>query len=102
MEVPDELVTLDYARKHKIPRRPDGKPVNPSTVSRWTHKGLEGLDGDRITLAVTYVGSRPYVTAKSINEFFAAVTYAKLERHRRVLEQQSDVTDDEMEAAGLL
>ena len=45
MVVSDELVTLDYARKQLIPRRSDGKPVNPSTVWRWIRKGLEGLDG---------------------------------------------------------
>jgi hypothetical protein len=102
MVVSDELVTLDYARKQLIPRRSDGKPVNPSTVWRWIRKGLEGLDGDRIKLAVTYAGSRPCVTAEALNKFFAAVTDVKLERHRRVLELRSDVTEDEMEAAGLL
>lgn len=102
MVISVKLVNLDYARKHMIPRSPDGKPVNKSTLYRWIHKGLEGLDDDRIKLAVTYAGSRPCVTAEGINEFFAAVTDAKLERHRRVLELQSDVTDDEMEAAGLL
>lgn len=59
MVVSDELVTLDYARKHLIPRRSDGKPVNSSTVWRWIRKGLEGLDGDRIKLIVIYAGSRP-------------------------------------------
>lgn len=98
----DELITLDYARKYRIPRRSDGKSVNPSTVWRWIHKGLEGLDGDRIKLAVTYAGSRPCVTAEAINKFFAAVTDAKLERHRRVLELRSDVTEVDLQSAGLL
>jgi hypothetical protein len=102
MVVSDELVTLDYARKHLIPRRSDGKPVNPSTAWRWIRKGLEGLDGDRIKLAVTYAGSRPCVTAEALNKFFAAVTDAKLERHRRVLELRSDVTEVDLQSAGLL
>lgn len=102
-EVPpaDELRPVDYARKHWIPRRPDGKPVNPSTPWRWIHKGLEGQDGERIRLAVTYVGCRLYVTRQVIADFFQAVTEARLERHQRALELQADVTADELESAGL-
>lgn len=96
-----ELVDLTTARKHEIPRRPDGRPVNPSTVWRWIRKGLEGNDGERIKLNVTYVGNRPHVTRNAIDDFFQAVTEAKLERHRRAEELASDVTDDELESAGL-
>ena len=102
MDASNELKSLDYARKNMIPRRTDGKPVNPSTVWRWIRNGLEGLDGERITLAVTYAGSRPCVTAKDVDEFFAAVTEAKLERHRIALERRSDVSEAELDAAGLL
>lgn len=97
----DELVPLDHARKYLVPRRPDGEPVNPSTMWRWSHKGLEGLEGERITLTVTYVGCRPYVTRQGIDDFFQAVTEARLERHQRALELQADVTADELESAGL-
>lgn len=97
----DKLVSLDHARKHLVPRRPDGKRVNPSTMWRWIHKGLEGLDGDRIKLAVTYVGCRPYVTRQGITDFFEAVTEARLARHQRALDLQVDVTADELESAGL-
>ena len=97
----DALVTLDHARKHFIPRRADGKPINASTCWRWVRKGLEGLDGERIKLEVTYAGSRPYVTRNAIGDFFQAVTEAKLERHRRAEELASDVTEDELHAAGL-
>lgn len=96
-------IPLDTARKNgKIPRRPDRKPIAPSTVWRWVRKGLEGLDGERIKLPVTYVGNTPYVTENDIEDFFQAVTAAKLERHRRAEELAADVSDDELQATGLL
>jgi hypothetical protein len=95
------LVDLTTARKVLIPRRPDGKPINSSTLWRWIRKGLEGLDGERIKLAVTYVGNRPMVTHNAVDDFFQAVTEAKLERHRRTEELAADVTEDELQAAGL-
>lgn len=102
MELQDtELVDLTTARKTRIPRRPDGKPIDPSTVWRWIRHGLEGIDGERIRLAVTYVGNRPHTTQNAIDDFFQGVTEAKLKRHRRAEAQAADVTDDELEAAGL-
>lgn len=97
-----ELISLNQARKTLIPRRPDGKPINPSTVWRWIRHGLEGSDGERIKLEVTYVGNRPHVTANGIEAFCQAVTEAKLERHRRATELVADVTMDELRGAGLV
>ena len=97
-----ELVDLTTARKELIPRQPNGKPVNPSTVWRWNRKGLEGVDGQRIKLEIVYVGSRPFVTRNAIDDFFQAITEAKLERHRRAEELAADVSDDELQAAGLI
>ncbi|MEQ9410938.1 MAG: hypothetical protein RIK87_24720 [Fuerstiella sp.] len=96
-----ELVPLGHARKHLIPRRPDGRLITASTVWRWVRKGLEGLDGERIKLEVTYVGNRPYVTRNAVDDFFQAVTEAKLERHRRAEELAADVTAEELAAVGL-
>ena len=100
---PQQLVSLDHARKDPdyIPPRSGGKPINSSTLFRWIHKGLEGLDGERIKLSVTYAGNRPHVTKNAIDDFFQAVTAAKLERHRRAEELAADVTADELAAAGL-
>jgi hypothetical protein len=97
------LVSLDHARKDPdyIPPRSGGKPINPSTLFRWIHKGLEGLDGERIKLSVTYAGNRPMVPRNAIDDFFQSVTEAKLERHRRTEALAADVTDDELKAAGL-
>ena len=96
-----KLVDLTTARKELIPPRPNGKPVNPSTVWRWIRQGLEGVDGERIKLEVIYAGNRPFVTPDAIEEFFQALTAAKRERHRRAEELAADVTDDELAAAGL-
>ncbi|APZ94624.1 hypothetical protein [Fuerstiella marisgermanici] len=95
-----EPVDLATARKTLIPR-PAGKPVNSSTVWRWIRKGLEGAERARIKLEVIYVGSRPFVTPNAIDDFSQAVTEAKLERHRRAEELATDVTEDELAAAGL-
>ena len=96
-----DLVSLDHARKKLIPPRPDGNPVNPSTVWRWIRKGLEGPDGERIKLSVIYCGNRPHTSPERLESFFRAVTEAKLERHRRSEALAADVTDDELQAAGL-
>ena len=96
-----KLLTLKDARTHVIPRRPDGRPINPSTLYRWIHRGLGGRDGKRIKLDVIYVGNTPYLTEDGIAEFCRAVTEAKLERHRRTEALAADVTDDELKAAGL-
>ena len=97
----EEMVSIDEARKKEIPVRPNGKPVNPSTVWRWAWKGLQGLDGQRIKLEITYVGNRPMVTKTAIREFFRAVTEAKRERHRRAEALAADVSEAELRAAGL-
>ena len=97
-----DLVDLTTARKTLIPRRSDGKPVNPSTVWRWIRLGLAGADGERIKLDVVYVGNRPHVTRQTIDDFFNAITEAKLERHCRTEERAADVTDEDLEAAGLM
>ena len=96
-----KLKTLDHARKNFIPCRPDGEPVHRATLWRWIRKGLEGLDGERIRMKVIYVGNRPMVTRNTVDDFFQAVTEAKLERHRRAEQLASEVTQDELEAVGL-
>jgi len=95
-------IPLDTARKHgPIPKRPGGKSIAPSTVWRWVRKGLQDADGGRIKLEVTYIGNTPYVTENAIEDFFQAVTEAKLERHQRAEQRAADVTEDELEAVGL-
>lgn len=95
-----QLISLDVARKTLIPRTRSGKHVSPSTVWRWARKGLEGIDGNRIKLEVTYVGSVPHVTEESVLRFFADITAARHERHRRS-DEVNDCSDSELQAAGL-
>jgi hypothetical protein len=97
-----DLVSLNRARRELIPLNEHGRPVSPSTVWRWIMKGLPGPDGERIRLAVTYCGRRPYTTAEDVEEFFRQVTEAKQERARRARETAAHVSDDELRAAGLL
>ncbi len=97
----ERLVSLSHARKHLIPPSDDGRPVNPSTVYRWVRVGLEGLDGHRIRLEVTYRGQTPFTSAESIERFFAAVTTARLARIERTQNQAADVSDADLAAAGL-
>jgi len=78
-----ELKTITFLRENYIPRKPNGKPINNSTVWRWIRKGLQGLDGERIRLVVTYCGNTPYTTVDDIDDFFRAITEAKISQHQR-------------------
>ncbi len=96
------FIPLSVARKQLFPSNANGRPITPSTVWRWVRKGLEGLDGQRIRLEVVYRGNTPYVTTEAVQQFYAAVTHARLERMRRTQERPSDVTEAELAAVGLI
>lgn len=93
----DRLIPVNKAVSDLVRKR-----VNPSTIFRWITKGLEGLDGNRISLQVWYVGRQPHTTHAAIRTFLDAVTAAKLERSRRTQRGTAEVTDAELDAAGLL
>lgn len=97
-----DLIPLNASRGRLIPQSPDGKLLNCSTLWRWHRKGLAGLNGERIRLRVVYIGRTPHVSAEMVEEFFAQVTAAKLERIRQQELASADVTDDELAAAGLV
>ena len=103
MSVPvhEKLKTLSYARNCWIEKSDSGKAVNPSTVFRWIRDGLEGLDGKRIRLDVSYRGQTPYTSQEAVQRFFAAVTAARLARMAARQQRSADVTDDELESVGL-
>ena len=98
----ERLVSISHARKHLVPPSDNGRPLNPSTVYRWIRQGLEGLDGNRIRLEVTYRGQTPFTSAEAIDRFFAAVTTARLARMERTQQRCADVSDSDLAAAGLL
>ncbi|HQX50640.1 MAG TPA: hypothetical protein PLY87_16745 [Planctomycetaceae bacterium] len=101
IEVHEQLQTLRYARNRWIPKSDSGKTVNPSTVVRWIRDGLQGLDGKRIRLEVTYRGQTPFTTQEAVQRFFAAVTDARLARIARTQQRADDVTDYELQSVGL-
>lgn len=101
MENFTKLVPLNEARRTLIPSS-NGQPVDCSTVWRWVNKGIAGPDGERIRLAVTYVGRRPHVSADSVSTFFEAVTNAKAETRRRKELACQRVSRQELKDAGLL
>ena len=78
--VREELKSLAYARNRWIPRNDDGKPVNASTVVRWTRQGLLTPDGKRIRLEVHFRGNTPMTSQQAVARFMAAVTEAKLQQ----------------------
>jgi hypothetical protein len=93
----DKLIPVNNAVSDLVRKR-----VNPSTIFRWITKGMEGLDGKRIRLQVWYVGRQPHTTHAAIRTFLDAVTAARLERSRRTQQGTAEVTDAELNAAGLL
>lgn len=97
----ERLISISHARKNRIPPSDDGRLINPSTVYRWIRQGLEGLDGERIRLEVTYRGQTPYTSAEAIDRFFAAVTMARLARMERTQQRCVDPSASDLEEAGL-
>lgn len=95
---PDTLVPLNEARKKLIPRR-NGKTLNGGTLRRWVHDGLAGENDERIRLEVVYIGRTPHVSAQMIDNFFRAITAARLSLAKKT---RCDVTEDDLRAANLL
>jgi len=102
IEIHEKLQTLSYARNCWIPKSDSDKPVNPSTVFRWIRYGLEGQDGKRIRLDVSYRGQTPYTSHEAVHRFFASVTAARLARMAERQQRSADVTDEELESVGLM
>ncbi len=94
-EVTDVLIPLNQAIREEIPGE-----KNPSTIHRWITRGLSGVDGKRIRLQVWYAGRQPCTTRTAIRQFLDEVTAARLNRLERQ-ESQGEVTQEELEAAGL-
>lgn len=69
-EVP---ITLSEARKEHIPQRGD-RPVAPSTVTRWIHKGIRAGDGSIVRLEAVKIGRSLMTTSDAIRRFFEELT----------------------------
>ena len=61
-----------------------------------------GLNRERIRLQIWYVGREPHTTHAAIRQFLDAVTAARLEKMRRTQQRADDVTEAELNAAGLI
>lgn len=56
----------------RLPGR-NGTHANPSTISRWVHRGAIATDGTRVRLAAVRVGGTLYVTERALAEFLTAL-----------------------------
>lgn len=103
---PQQFVSLGVARRTLIPHL-KGKPVAPSTLWRWAHKGCRAGDGSVVRLALTYIGGTPMVNAAAVQQFFDELTarnraadgagdYAEQQRRR------TPETERRLRDAGLL
>jgi len=92
----DELIPLNQAVGTLIPGS-----HNPSTIWRWVMRGLAGPDGQRVRLAVWYVGRTPHTTANAVRTWLDAVTAARLARSQRTLNAPDIATAAELADRGL-
>jgi hypothetical protein len=95
----DDLMPLNQAIRQEIPGH-----MAPSTPWRWATRGLApATDGEpRIKLEVLYVGNRPHTTKQAIREFLQRATAARLARMEGRQQRCADVSDADLDAAGLI
>lgn len=91
----NDLIPLNQAIRSEIPGSP-----STSTVWRWITRGLAAADDSqpRIRLSILYVGNRPFTTRDAIREFIEKSSQARFARSQL---RDSDVSHEELEAAGL-
>lgn len=95
-------ITLADAREHCVPRK-RGRPVAPSTMWRWIHRGCRATDGTVVRLEVVRVGSQPMTTPQAVQRFIGELT----ERSQAVCEtatptMRTSAVEDRLRDAGLL
>ena len=93
----DELIPVRLA-VHEL----TGESKSPATLWRWAMRGLEGSDGERIRLEVQFIGRRPFTTRQLLRTWINEVTAARLARIDRRHGAGTDVSNEELQAAGLL
>jgi hypothetical protein len=96
-EIDDKLMPVNAAIRDWIPGNP-----SPATKARWYTRGIAGLDGERIRLPVWYVGRKPHTTQAAVRKWLDDVTAARMARIDGRHTSHADVTEDELQAAGLL
>jgi hypothetical protein len=58
----------------RLPALRGGKPVNPSTVWRWTTRGVRNRDGVLVRLETIKVGGTCCTSDEALVRFFLALT----------------------------
>ncbi len=93
----DELIPVKLAVSELT-----GERISAATRWRWTNRGLLGRDGERIRLEVQFVGRQPFTTRKLFRSWIDQVTRARMSRLDSLDESITDVTEAELQNAGLL
>jgi Protein of unknown function (DUF1580) len=97
----DQLVPLSEAARKFLPGR-NGKPVSPTTLWRWSQKGVKAPDGSRIKLEVWHCGNSTYTTEKACADFIERQTLARQPLPVPDWPRRSDETNRKLLDAGLL
>ena len=71
----ETILTLSDLRENHIPRK-RGRPVAPSTLWRWIHRGCRAADGTIIKLEIVRIGGQPMTTLQALDRFFTELTQA--------------------------
>ncbi len=89
---PADLKSIDYARRHWVPRNRRDKPISAATVYRWIRKGVCG-----VRLQVLCMPNGTVTSQAAVQNFLASVDAAKQSKTTAL-----DVTEEQLRAAGLL
>ena len=71
IDISEEILPLSAWAK-RLPRRRQGRPVNPATLYRWANQGLKG-----VRLEVIQIGGSTCTSKSALQNFFNALTEAE-------------------------
>lgn len=71
-----ETVISFAAAASRLPRFCAGRPVAPSTLTRWATRGVRGPGGRRVRLEAARCGGRWVTSVEALARFAAALTPA--------------------------
>jgi hypothetical protein len=64
------------AAARQLPRLRGGRPVHPSTLTRWATAGISAADGRVVRLEAVRVASRWVTSSEALSRFIADLTAA--------------------------
>ena len=71
IDISEEILPLSAWAK-QLPRRRQGRPMNPATLYRWAKQGLNG-----VRLEVIQIGGSTCTSKSALQTFFNALTAAE-------------------------